>query len=379
MPLNTRLEATIHAPDDVDFFRIELSESALVLTVNLEGGNRRVYNVTFRLLDSNGVELPRERDVGIPVRRLDAGIYYIKAVVPSQQYEGPYNIQAMTIPDHGDTFESAAPLNLLADRASIVSGDLDYMIYGDFHSPDDVDFFKVELSADAEVTIDFDYPVWWIDLIYGLGLMISVNLDAFDDEGNPLHPPISGLGGDGNRAYSLEAGTYYFRLSTPPFVREYMEDPRPGTVFEYRLWLYGNAEYAQFIDECSSVETDFDDPLVGCQGHLPDVNVEDVWATNKGEGINIAVVDRTIESAHPDLRDNVKETLNHDYTEADQIINPRNSHATAVAGIIAARDNALGVRGVAGIEDCEGDGALRTSDGRMLSNELVPTVSGPGR
>ena len=102
LPLNTRLEATIHAPDDVDFFRIELSESALVLTVNLEGGNRRVYNVTFRLLDSNGVELPRERDVGIPVRRLDAGIYYIKAAVPSQQYEGPYNIQAMTIPDHGD-------------------------------------------------------------------------------------------------------------------------------------------------------------------------------------------------------------------------------------------------------------------------------------
>ena len=178
LPLNTRLEATIHAPGDVDFFRIELSKSALVLTVNLEGGNRRVYNVKFRLLDSNGVELPPERDVGIPVKRLDAGIYYIKAVVPSQQYEGAYNIQAMTIPDHGDTFESAAPLNLLADRASIVSGDLGYMIYGDFHSPDDVDFFKVELSADTEVTIDFDYPVWWIDFIYGLGRLCCMNIGS---------------------------------------------------------------------------------------------------------------------------------------------------------------------------------------------------------
>ena len=108
-----------------------------------------------------------------------------------------------------------------------------------------------------------------------------------------------------------------------------------------------NAEYAQFIDDCSSVETPFDDPLLGCQGHLPDVNVEDVWATNKGEGINVAVVDVTMDSAHADLRDNVNEALNHDYTEEDQIINPRDSHGTAVAGVIAARDNALGVRGLA--------------------------------
>ena len=34
---------------------------------------------------------------------------------------------------------------------------------------------------------------------------------------------------------------------------------------------------------------------------------------------------------------------------------------------------------VAGIEDCEGEGAIGTSDGRKLSDELAPTVSGPGR
>ena len=101
------------------------------------------------------------------------------------------------------------------------------------------------------------------------------------------------------------------------------------------------------MEDCSSIETDFDDPLLGCQGHLADINIEDVWATNKGEGINIAVVDVTMENTHADLRDNVNEALNHDYTEEDQIINPRIGHATAVAGVIAARDNALGVRGVA--------------------------------
>ena len=124
-------------------------------------------------------------------------------------------------------------------------------------------------------------------------------------------------------------------------------NPRPSRTHYYGVLLYGNAEYAQFIDDCSSIETAFDDPLLGCQGHLRYLNVEDVWATNKGEGINIAVVDRAMESAHADLRDNVNETLNHDYTEEDQIINPRISHGTAVAGVIAARDNDLGVRGVA--------------------------------
>ena len=34
---------------------------------------------------------------------------------------------------------------------------------------------------------------------------------------------------------------------------------------------------------------------------------------------------------------------------------------------------------VAGIEDCDAGGAICTRDGRKLSNELVPTVSGPGQ
>ena len=285
--------------------------------------------------------------------------------------------------DHGDTFESAAPLNLMADYDPLARFDLDYRIYGDLHSPDDVDFFKVELPADAEVTIDLQYTLWHIDFAFGLGLLIPVNIDAFDEAGNPLHPPIPGLDSSGTRAYSLEAGTYYFRLSSHPINRASMEDPTPGKVFYYGLLLYGNAEYAQFIDDCSSVETDFDDPLLGCQGHLLDVNVEAVWATNKGEGINIAVVDRTMESAHTDLRDNVNETLNHDYTEEDQIINPRNTHGTAVAGIIAARDNDLGVRGVAPRATIYNYNYLEKTTtanlvDAMTRNKSVTAISNPG-
>ena len=172
LPLNTRLEATLHAPGDVDFFRIELSESALVHIVNLDSDNQSVRIVKFTLLDSSGADLPFEVTGGVlGIRRLDAGVYYIKASENPYfglQTEWPYNIQAMTLPDHGDTFNSAASLNLMAEYDPLLRDDFDYLIYGDFHSPDDGDYFKVELSAHAEVTIELIYPFSIWDFTDGL-------------------------------------------------------------------------------------------------------------------------------------------------------------------------------------------------------------------
>ena len=39
LPLNTRLEATLHSPGDVDFFRIELSEPELVVIADIDSDN----------------------------------------------------------------------------------------------------------------------------------------------------------------------------------------------------------------------------------------------------------------------------------------------------------------------------------------------------
>ena len=50
---------------------------------------------------------------------------------------------------------------------------------------------------------------------------------------------------------------------------------------------------------------------------------------------------------HEDLVDNVDSSLNHDYTGEGDIYHPFSHHATNVAGLIAARDNDQGVRGVA--------------------------------
>ena len=50
---------------------------------------------------------------------------------------------------------------------------------------------------------------------------------------------------------------------------------------------------------------------------------------------------------HEDLVDNVDSSLNHDYTGEGDIHHPFSHHGTNVAGLIAARDNDIGVRGVA--------------------------------
>jgi len=82
-----------------------------------------------------------------------------------------------------------------------------------------------------------------------------------------------------------------------------------------------------------------------------DVNVVSSWDKGyKGSGIVVQVVDDGIQTNHPDLSPNylstfsynaINNTTNPSHTSADH------SHGTSVAGVIAARDNSIGVRGVA--------------------------------
>ena len=121
------------------------------------------------------------------------------------------------------------------------------------------------------------------------------------------------------------------------------------------------------LADCAEIDRSagIDDPYYGCQWHLknagqfpdavtsmPDIRVEDVWDASDpetmGEGIRIAIVDTGMHSAHEDLSMNVDTSRNHNYRNGDtNISGSRTRHGTSVAGIIAARDNSVGVRGVA--------------------------------
>jgi kexin len=107
------------------------------------------------------------------------------------------------------------------------------------------------------------------------------------------------------------------------------------------------------------------DPLLGQQWHLrnlgqngatpgEDLRVVPAWTTTRGAGVRVAVVDDAIEVTHAELRPNLVEGASRSYRAGNP--NPAwplpcvagESHGTAVAGLVAARDdNAVGGAGVA--------------------------------
>lgn len=72
------------------------------------------------------------------------------------------------------------------------------------------------------------------------------------------------------------------------------------------------------------------------------VNAEN--KTNKGAGVNVAVIDTGIDTAHPDLAANIAGGKN---CSTGKSYKDGNGHGTHVAGTIAALENSIGVVGVA--------------------------------
>jgi kexin len=107
------------------------------------------------------------------------------------------------------------------------------------------------------------------------------------------------------------------------------------------------------------------DPLLAQQWHLSntgqsggtageDLRVVPAWATTRGSGVRVAIIDDAIEVTHPDLRPNHVDGASLSYRPGNRgsvwpvPCTSDESHGTAVAGLLAARDgNAAGVSGVA--------------------------------
>ena len=110
----------------------------------------------------------------------------------------------------------------------------------------------------------------------------------------------------------MPAGTYYIRISTTASTGPYVLQPLVSS-FET-----GQEERClSLLPEADRADPDAPaDPLYGCQWHLNntgqfggdamhDINVEEVWETTKGEGVNVAVVDTGLDYEHDDLKENV--------------------------------------------------------------------------
>ncbi|MEO0584962.1 MAG: S8 family peptidase [Bacteroidota bacterium] len=81
------------------------------------------------------------------------------------------------------------------------------------------------------------------------------------------------------------------------------------------------------------------------KGGIELLGVPNFWKYTKGKGVKVAVLDTGVAHTHPDLKGAIIDM--EDFTNSRSGISDINGHGTHCAGIIAARDNSLGVVGVA--------------------------------
>ena len=268
LPLDTPTPGFLSDVEDVDMFKFVLTESTFVIVDNNDvivswenpDTARVPFGQSYVIFDSAGQRL---KGGGLVDIRLSAGTYYASVEysnVLEHRRKQHYQVVVKTIPDHSDTMENA-------DQVSVGPGDsrTAALIFRDFHSPTDVDFFKFELEETTEVVIlvglNFHHP-WW-------GSMGPYNLEVLDSDGNTIGPSREGTYFYG-RPYRLQAGAYYIRLS--PFSWQGRYEGVNAPYNTGRLRVYTNVEYTEFVDDCSALGTAYDDPLYGCQWHLDNTN-----------------------------------------------------------------------------------------------------------
>ena len=381
--VGSSIAGRIDAGDDRDIFKLDLSTRTGATDVWIY--TTGTFDTLGGLFDNSGTLLVFNNDGFIePIlsnfhlrRTLPPNIYYVGVYNSDDISTGDYILHAEAVTGPGSTFSTATRLNLDTPTGGLIN------------TAGDQDYFKIDLDTSANL------------LLYGIGLVLrdqsgflpiaAIEGEVLDISNNETSVNIrSGLLGFTIRD-DFEPSTYYVRVKTPPGADSY---PVP-----YTIHVLEDAAYTDFINNCENAThpSQIDDPLYGCQWHLSnalgeDINVEPVWSDGiKGEGINIAVVDDGMDWSHEDLVDNVDTSRNHDYTGYNDVHYPFEHHGTAVAGVIAARDNNVGIRGVApratiyGYNHLldptifsESDAMVRNAATTAVSNNSWGPVDGPG-
>ena len=367
LPLGSSVAGRIDPSDDLDVFKLDLSRRSgatdvwLYTTGDLDtvGG---LYDSEGELIVVNGNGLIGDMSANFSYLGtsshlrwvLPRGIYYV--AVRSQRDRttgnrptGDYRVHAQVVRDPGTTRSTAMHLNL----GSLAPGTID--------TTRDTDYFRVDLSASMNLVFHLKNLFLWYEIddeeldILPVAF-VPVDVEVLDSRGVDVSANVSRIVDRDQNPYGfwlrdeLGPGTYYFKVTTPVSVTSH---PVP-----YTIHVYEDTAYTKLIEDCEAGTRALDnpeinDPLYSCQWHLNSrgaghVNVEAAWAQGfMGEGINVAVVDDGMYHTHEDLRDNVDSSRNHDYTGNGNIYRPLEHHGTHVAGLIAARDNGIGVRGVA--------------------------------
>ena len=398
LPLDSSANGRINYGSDLDLFKLDLSTSSgntdvwIYTTGALDtwGG---LYDSNGALLVSNDNSLIADRWTNFHLRvNLPRGVYYVGVFSRDQTTTGDYTLHARTVTDPGNSTGTATTLAL------------DSPTPGTIDTPSDADYFRLELTEFKNLILYARSVYVYPDPIDG---------DVLDSGGaeipqnvSPLYYPYpielpDGSVIPGNRIAQgfrirddFEPGTYYIKVTTPADATSH---PVP-----YTIHVFEDTAYTTSVNYCATETVSLNNPQIndswyGCQWHLnnrrgEDINVEAVWEEGiTGEGVNVVVVDDGMDHYHEDLANNIDTSRNHDYTDVGDIHRPFAHHGTGVAGVIAARDNGIGVRGVASRSTIygynvlvdrtaanESDAMARNRDVTAVSNNSWGPPDGPG-
>ena len=342
--------------NDADYLVMEVDVITDVL-VHSDGG----FDGKVTVEDRFG-ELASNDDSLFPASRLE---FHIREKFFVDTYE--FKVEAAVPGNAGILAVHVRPVvepgSTLADAAPLVVGDLERFYLGkpaggNIEPSSDVDYFKIELSSAERlfirgVSYELDIEGQLLDAM-GDPVAVGSYEETFWKSG-PMGFTLNG---------SVLAGTYYLEVSHDGF--------DSGA---YTVSAATDPGQAPLADECrmlAASDPPVADELYGCQWHLsqtsqyggtaPDINVEDVWTAGElGEGVGVVIVDNGLDTGHPDLVDNVDTSRNHNYLDTPGLVYVYNNHGTAMAGVAAARDNAIGGRGVAPRASLYGYNLLRAN------------------
>ena len=267
--------------------------------------------------------------------------YYIKVQGGDSDAAGSYILYVRSVAGPGDSSATASPLMLTLPAP------------GRIDATEDEDYFSLTLESTTYVLLEAHDHGGTLHLTPTLFDSQDMEIDLYYlNEGG--WPAIDGKDLSLWAVERLPAGTYTIRI-----------EGATSDTGAYVLHASVAADAVAEEEACLALGTSQNDPLYGCEWHLDntgqfgsgagyDINVEAAWETTLGEGVNVVIVDEGLDYLHSDLRgyeyesaDPDDDTMGHHDITGLGVRYPGAVHGTQVAGIIAGRDNDIGVRGVA--------------------------------
>jgi subtilisin family serine protease len=343
---------SLSATDTVDFYRFSVTGTNNFLA----SASGLSADVSLFLLDSNGREVARAAAPGNVTetikRSLSTGTYYLQVVRVSGTTNYTLKTSAIAPDQAGNSTRAARSLGTISGSRefydAITSGDRD-------------DFYKFTLAQNSNLNLSLT------------GLKADAEISLLDSLGRLIVSSTNSGMASEVISRAVGAGTYFIRVfqysgdtnyNLNLFAGSQQLPTSYSTTFGYGLANAAAAVSRALNTTSFAPVTD----LGGSNWNLDRINAPEVWARGyTGQGITVAVIDTGVDYNHSDLAGNIwvnsreiagngiDDDANgyvddiHGWNFADNNNTPMdfNGHGTHVAGTIAARNNGVGVTGVA--------------------------------